>query len=208
MTWSAVGRRTSDQCEAQPERPHRAMPPIREATSCIDKGAESVQFGYTRRTYRSLAELAADFWAIMSRRKEIRPLMRGEVIDPAFRERLMLVVTEVNGCRYCSFAHARQALVEGISEEEIEALGRGVFAGSPSEEVPALLYAQHWAEANGEPGSAARERVVGQYGEHVARGIELALRMIRMGNLLGNTWDYVLYRISSGRWGVERLSER
>jgi len=29
-----------------------------------------------------------------------------------------------------------------------------------------------------------------------------------MGNLLGNTWDYVLYRISSGRWGVERPSER
>ena len=159
---------------------------------------------FKRRIYRSPTQLIADFRAITSRRREIRTLMRGEVIDPAFRERLMLVVTEVNGCRYCSYGHARQALAEGISQEEIEALGQGMFAGSPSEEVPALLYAQHWAEANGVPDAAVRERLVEQYGEQVAEGIDLALRMIRMGNLLGNTWDYVLYRISLGRWGAER----
>jgi AhpD family alkylhydroperoxidase len=162
---------------------------------------------FKRRIYHSLAELAADFRAITSRRKEIRPLMQGEVIDPAFRERLMLAVTQVNGCRYCSYGHARQALAEGISQEEIEALGQGMFAGSPSEEVPALLYAQHWAEADGEPDQVVRQRLVEQYGEEAAAGIELVLRMIRMGNLLGNTWDYVLYRISFGRWGAERPPE-
>ena len=154
------------------------------------------------RIYRSPAELVADFRAITSRRQEIRSLMRGEVIDPAFRTRLMLAVTQVNGCRYCAYGHARQALAEGISAEEIEALGQGMFAGSPPEEVPALLYAQHWAEADGEPDPAARDRVLEQYGEQVTAGIELALRMIRMGNLVGNTWDYVLYRISFGRWGA------
>ena len=159
---------------------------------------------FKRRFYRSPAELAADFRAVTSRRREIRPLMRGKVIDLAFRERLMLAVTQVNGCRYCSYGHARLALTAGISQEEIEALGQGMFAGSPSEEVPALLYAQHWAEADGEPDQAARQRLVEQYGEEAAAGIELVLRMIRMGNLLGNTWDYVLYRISFGRWGAER----
>jgi AhpD family alkylhydroperoxidase len=162
---------------------------------------------FKRRTYRSLGEGIADWQAILSRRKEIRQLMRGEVIDAAFRERLMLVVTEVNGCRYCSYAHARQALAEGIPAKEIEALGHGMFDGSPSEEVSALLYAQHWAETNGKPDPAARERIVEQYGEKIAAGIELALRMIRMGNLLGNTWDYILYRISFGRWGVERAAK-
>ena len=161
---------------------------------------------FKRRIYRSPTQLIADFRAIIRRRREIRTLMRGEVIDPAFRERLMLVVTEVNGCRYCSYGHARQALAEGISQEEITALGRGMFAGSPSEEVPALLYAQHWAEANGVPDAAVRERLVEQYGEQVAEGIDLALRMIRMGNLLGNTWDYVLYRISFG--GIGRGQDR
>jgi AhpD family alkylhydroperoxidase len=159
---------------------------------------------FKRRIYRSPTQLIADFWAVTSRRREIRTLMRGKVIDLAFRERLMLAVTQVNGCRYCSYGHARLALTAGISQEEIEALGQGMFAGSPSEEVPALLYAQHWAEADGEPDQAARQRLVEQYGEEAATGIELVLRMIRMGNLLGNTWDYVLYRISFGRWAAER----
>jgi AhpD family alkylhydroperoxidase len=157
-----------------------------------------------RRIYRSLGELLTDLRIIMSRRKEIRALMRGKAIAPAFRERLMLVVTAVNRCRYCSYAHAREALVEGIPQSEIEALGKGMFEESPSEEVPALLYAQHWAEMNGEPEAPVREQVVARYGEQVVGAMELALRMIRMGNLSGNTFDHLLHRISFGRWGVGR----
>jgi hypothetical protein len=50
-----------------------------------------------------------------------------------------------------------------------------MFEGSPSEEVPALLYAQHWAEANGEPEAPVREQMVAQYGERVVEMMELAL---------------------------------
>lgn len=157
---------------------------------------------FERRIYHSLGELLADFRLIVSRRREIRSLMQGEIITPAFRERLMLVVTAVHRCRYCSYAHAREALSNGIPQEEIEALAQGLFEGSPSEEVPALLYAQHWAEANGEPEAPVREQVVAQYGERVVEMMELALRMIRAGNLSGNTFDYLLHRISFGRWGA------
>lgn len=31
----------------------------------------------------------------------------------------MLAVTQVNGCRYCSYVHARMALQAGLSEQEI-----------------------------------------------------------------------------------------
>ena len=159
---------------------------------------------FGRRFYHSLGELLTDYRSIMSRRKQIRSLMRGDVIPPAFRERLMLVVTQVNQCRYCSYAHAREALSAGIPEQEIEALGKGMFEGSPPEEVPALLYAQHWAEANGDPEASVRAQVVARYGEQVVETIELALRMIRAGNLSGNTFDYLLYRLSFGRWGARR----
>ena len=161
---------------------------------------------FKRRTYHSAAEWAADLRALLSRRREIRALMHSPEIDAAFRERLMLVVTEVNGCRYCSYAHARQALAEGISPAEIEALGQGALAGSPPDQAPALLYAQHWAESDGQTDPAARAQVVARYGEQATRQIELALRMIRMGNLMGNTWDYVLYRVSFGHWGMPRPS--
>ena len=156
---------------------------------------------FKRRTYHSLGEILTDFRAVWSQRDLLRAVMRGTGLDPAFRERLMLVVTGVNGCRYCSYAHAREALAEGIVQEEIEALGQGMFAGSPSEEVPALLYAQHWAETDGDPDPAVRERIEKRYGAKLLERIEIALCVIRVGNLLGNTLDYFLYRVSFGWWG-------
>jgi len=155
-----------------------------------------------RRIYGSLRELLKDLRILLPRRKAIRSLMKGEVIAPAFRERLMLAVTEVNRCRYCSYAHARQALASGVPQAEIEALGTGMLEGSPPDEVPALLYAQHWAEANGEPEAPVRDHVVARYGEQAVDVMDLALRMIRAGNLLGNTFDYLLHRASFGRWGA------
>jgi AhpD family alkylhydroperoxidase len=157
---------------------------------------------YERRIYHSLSELWADFRAIMSQRKQIRSLMRGEGIPSSLRERLMLVVTAVNRCRYCSYAHAREALSTGISQAEIDALASGMFEDSPPEEVPALLYAQHWAEMDGEPEAPVREQVIKHYGEQVVEKMELALRMIRAGNLSGNTFDHLLQRVSFGRFGV------
>jgi len=149
--------------------------------------------------------LLRDMVAILQQRHLLRSTMRG-AIDPSLRERLMLTVTAVNGCRYCSYAHARQALSEGISAEEITALREGAFEDSPPGEVPALLYAQHWAETDGHPDPVTRSAVEGRYGEEAVERMELILQMIRVGNLLGNTWDYVLYRMSSGAIGESRSS--
>jgi len=134
--------------------------------------------------------------------------MRGESLDSAFRERLMLTVTAVNGCRYCSYEHARQALVAGVSAGEIEALASGMFDDCPSAEVPALLYAQHWAETDGKPDPEAPKRLLELYGEEASQAIEIALGVIRMGNLGGNTLDHILFRLSFGRLGVDARSHR
>jgi AhpD family alkylhydroperoxidase len=157
---------------------------------------------FNRRTYHNPGEAIRDVWAVMSRRKEIHSLMDGETLDPAFRERLMLAVTAVNNCRYCSYAHTRAALEEGVSQAEIQALAMGAFDGCPPEQVEALCYAQHWAESNGNPDPEARKRVLERYGERKLAAIELALCMIRVGNLSGNTLDWFLYHVSLGRWGT------
>ena len=154
------------------------------------------KLSYKKRTYRSLGEILRDTASIMGRRKTIKPLMHGKLIDDQFRERLMLAVTGVNGCRYCQYAHARMALKCGLSQSEIEALSAGALQGSPPEQLPALLYAQHWAESNAHPDPQTRQCVLEQYGEETMPVIELSLRMIRMGNLMGNTWDYLLYKTS------------
>jgi AhpD family alkylhydroperoxidase len=159
---------------------------------------------FKRRIYHSPGEVLTDLRAVISQREKLRSAMRGEGLDSAFRERLMLVVTGVNGCRYCSYMHAREALAEGISQDEIRALGESMFEGSPSDQVPALLYAQHWAETDGKPDPAIREQIEQRYERDVLERIEAVLRVIRMGNLMGNTVDYVLYWASHGRWGAER----
>ncbi|MBN2205580.1 MAG: carboxymuconolactone decarboxylase family protein [Thermoleophilia bacterium] len=145
---------------------------------------------------------------IWRERRGARALMRDEVIDAQFRERLMLAVTEVNGCRYCSYAHARAALKAGLTEEDIAAVARGEAAGSPPDQAVALVYARHWAEADAKPDPEARQRVLETYGETKTGAIELTLRMIRIGNLMGNTSDYLLYRVSAGRWGGARPADR
>ncbi len=143
-----------------------------------------------------------EFWTIMRSRRQIRAVMKEESIPLPFRERLMLAVTSVNSCRYCSYAHARNALTAGIAPEEIKALCNGIFDNCPSQEMPALLYAQHWAESSGQPDSKARQEIIDIYGEVITSDIELTLRMIQFGNLSGNTFDYFLYRISCGHWGL------
>ena len=45
------------------------------------------------------------------------------------------------------------------------------------------------------------------YGEEKAAAIHIVLRMIRMGNLMGNTADYILYRLTFGRAGVVRKND-
>ena len=163
---------------------------------------------FTRRIYQSPHEFLDDFRYIWQHRPLIRRAMR-ELISPAFRERLMMTVTEVNGCRYCSYYHARQALQVGVSEDEMRALLAGsIPQNAPPDELPALAYAQHWAETNANPAPEARRRLLEIYGEEKAEAIEIILRIIRSGNLLGNSGDYVLYRLSGGRWGLREGEER
>ena len=113
----------------------------------------------------------------------------------------MLAVTAVYGCRYCSYFHAKQGLKSGLEKEEAVALLSGSLETCPPEEAVALLYAQHWAESNANPDAEALRRLEDTYGTDKAKAINLLLRMVRVGNLAGNLWDYFLYRLSRGRWG-------
>ena len=112
----------------------------------------------------------------------------------------MLAVTEVNGCRYCSYAHARQALKSGISQKEISQLLSGDITGCPEGQAVAVTYARHWAEYDAHPDPEAVQKLHAVYGLRKAEAIHLVLRMIRLGNLTGNSFDYLLYKISFGKW--------
>jgi len=156
---------------------------------------------FRKRFYNSGQEFMVD---ILYLARNIRWLKSGNfngAISPSFRERLMLTVTAVYGCRYCSYFHARQGLKSGVNSEEAVALLAGSLEMCPPEEAMALLYAQHWAESNANPDTEAIERLERAYGKETAKAIHLMLRMVRIGNLAGNLWDYFLYKLSRGKWG-------
>jgi AhpD family alkylhydroperoxidase len=152
-----------------------------------------------KRFYTGAREFARD---VLYLAHNIRWLIKRNsqgIISPAFRERLMLAVTGVYGCRYCSYFHAKQGLKSGINGQEAAALLAGSLEMCPSEEAVALLYAQHWAESNGNPDPEAIERLERSYGAEIAKTIDVMLRIVRVGNLAGNLWDYFLYKLSHGK---------
>ncbi len=144
-----------------------------------------------KRTFSNFGQFWQELFFIFRKRKQIRAAMRNSRISPAFRERLMLAVTSVNDCRYCSYYHTQLALQEGISAEEAGKLLEGSVDNCPPEEAPALLYAQHWAESDGKPNREAVQRIIDNYGEQTRHDIDILLHMIRMGNYMGNAVDII-----------------
>lgn len=105
--------------------------------------------------------------------------------DRQFTERIMLTVTEVNGCELCSYAHARFALEAGLSHAEVRALLGGSSDGVPDHQLPALAFAQHYADTRGHPSPLAWQDLVVTYGEHEALGALAAVRLMMWGNAAG-----------------------
>ena len=150
---------------------------------------------FQKRHYHNLGQIAGDLKSIWLLSRQARSLREDDKIAPAFHERLMLAVTGVNHCRYCAYVHARTALNDGVTPEQIRALGDQESASCPAEELPALLYAQHWAESGGRVVPQARQRILDVYGIERTLAVERTLQMIQTANMAGNTWDYLLYRL-------------
>lgn len=120
----------------------------------------------------------------------------------AFRQRLWLVVTSVNDCRYCRYLHSTIALRSGVSFDEVKTLSSGVITDSPAEERLRLEYGLQWAKQDGRTNPDARARLVASDGRRTVRVLELVLRVIRFANLFGSTWDLMLLKLSGGRRDV------
>jgi AhpD family alkylhydroperoxidase len=123
--------------------------------------------------------------------------LRNKQISKAFAEKIMTVTTAVNGCTYCTWFHAKQALASGISEEEVKNMLNLQFQANASDyETMALLYAQHFAETNRKPEDEMTRKFIDFYDKKTAGHLYLFIRLINFGNLYGNTWDAVLSRFN------------
>lgn len=117
--------------------------------------------------------------------KYMRSGKKKNVLSIHFIERIMLAVTEVNGCEVCSYAHTKIALEEGMTDEEINMLLTGNLNDVSDDEMPAILFAQHYADTRGNPAEEAWNQIVERYGTEKALGILGTIRTIMIGNIYG-----------------------
>lgn len=107
------------------------------------------------------------------------------LISKEFVERLMLTVTQVNGCEACSYAHTKMAIEQGMSMEEIKAFLSGSSEFVREEEAPAILFAQHYADTDGRPDCDVYQKIVDTYGSEKTDVIVSAIEIMTFGNIIG-----------------------
>lgn len=156
---------------------------------------------FNRRVY-TLKGFLTDLMTVVMHPVLSLGILWGFFLEVQFRERLYLAVIAVNGCRYCSYLHTRSALQSGLSREDVDFLLSGIADHVPMQEARAMLYAQHWADTRGRPDPQVRAELIRAYGEKTGRAIEMTLRLIQIGSLSGNSFDWFLYHLSCGRLGV------
>ena len=143
----------------------------------------------------TLSTFAASARDLFSHLDELHSALTQHRISRAFSEKIMMAVTHVNGCRYCSYAHTRMALQAGVSEIELRDLLTSELNHLPEDELVALLFAQHYAEQADHYDAAAWQRLQDTYGADAASDILTHIRVITFANLYGNTFDALLERL-------------
>lgn len=122
-----------------------------------------------------------------------------KLINKNFESHIMLAVSEVNGCRICSYYHTKGALKSGSTEEEISQFLTGDLSSVDKTEAVALIFAQHYADCEGDYNIESYERVIQAYGIDKAYGILGTIRIIMMGNVYGITYGYFKDRLQRDR---------
>jgi len=150
---------------------------------------------FSKRTF-TLPLLATSFGALVL----YMPVRWITLVKPAtsraLREKVMLGVTSVNDCRWCSWLHSGIALKHGVDIDELQSLlDRGTFGAVDEREATAVLFAQHFAETRRRPTPAARLALARQFTPWQRLEIMAWIHFIYFANLSGNSADAWLARL-------------
>jgi AhpD family alkylhydroperoxidase len=151
--------------------------------------------GFKKRTIsapqmvRSLAALAPELG--MMYRVWIR-----EEFDPGFREELMLVVSKLNDCRFCSWGHHEWAQISGVSDEELAQLEQLDPKGFDRRKWVAISYVRALVKEDFRRVQPALRRAMQhKYSPREIRQVELIARVMDLGNRGGNSFDAMRSRL-------------
>ena len=149
--------------------------------------------------YKHLKVLVANF-------SELRKSKKTGNVSKAFSEKIMLAVTQVNGCRYCNYVHTKNAIDAGISEKEINLMLNGELGDIGNDESLALMFAQHYADTDGFPDKETYAKFVTHYGDQKAADILATIRVIMAANIHGISLDALQSRLKGKKMKGSKLS--
>lgn len=136
-----------------------------------------------------------DIRTFLSHSDDFVDLLKNPIISKTFNERINLAITQVNGCKLCSYAHTKLALRSGIKQDEVHYLLTGGLDQAPKEEVEALLFAQHYAESKGHPEADIVAKLNATYNKEEARDIMSIIYFMTLMNLQGNSIEALTLRL-------------
>ncbi len=137
--------------------------------------------------------------------------LSGRRLRPRWRESLWLAVSEVNGCRFCTYIHEGMAGRAGLSADDIDLLlASSERSGQDlmdEHEWLAVAYAKIWAESRGNPPQGLADQLGAALSRPQLTDLHALLRLIDFANRAGNTLDSLLHRLRHPRrllqpWGL------
>ncbi|MDD3808995.1 MAG: carboxymuconolactone decarboxylase family protein [Erysipelotrichaceae bacterium] len=154
----------------------------------------------------SIKEYTKQFSRMILAARTMRKIKRDNLIDKQFIERIMLAVTQVNGCSICSYEHTKIAFKSGISQLEIDEILSGDFENIPDDQKMAVIFAQHYAYTRGNPDGNALFKLRAYYGREKAEAIRKVIDIIMFGNAYGIAWLNFKDRLKNKPVKKSRLS--
>ena len=159
------------------------------------KQARSPFGGFKKRTL-SATQLGRRLVALVPELGTIYQVWLKHEVDPGFREELMLAVSRLNGCRYCSWGHHEWAEISGVSNEELARLEQLEPSGFDRRKWVAISYARALVKQDFRRVQPQLRRAVQhKYSPREIRQIELIVNVMDVGNRTSNTFDALLSRL-------------
>lgn len=134
-------------------------------------------------------------------------MLRNPALSKPFSERINLAITQVNGCKLCSFAHTKLALRSGIEHQEIKSILTGGLDQAPKNEVEALLFTQHYAESLGRPEADIVTKLNTNYSTKEVSDIMSNIYFMTLMNFAGNSLEAFSLRLKGRAVESSSLSQ-
>lgn len=117
-------------------------------------------------------------------------------LDPGFREELMLAVSRLNDCRFCTWGHQEWAHLSGVSNEELAQLEQLDPSGFDRRKWVAISYVRALVKRDFKGVQPELRRTMQhKYSPREIRQIELVARVMDIGNRGSNTYEAMLSRL-------------